>query len=103
MREHRITFRLSDDELAIVDEHRGTRSRTSYLRALIRAGRVVDDSAPATHAESLQLLTALARDRHAQATIALERALRAEGGRSVGDQFRERSDAEELEDILREG
>jgi hypothetical protein len=78
-REHTIKVSLSDAELAILDEHRGSTPRAAYLRRLIQGpGQDV-----ATRSEALGLLTELARDRRTQAVIALARELREGGDQDV--------------------
>ena len=73
-RRHRLVVRLSDDELAQLDElrPRGV-ARAVFVRQLLREPMPVD---VATREEALSLLTSLARDRSVTAAVALERALR---------------------------
>ena len=75
-RPHRVAVRLSDDELARLDElrPRGV-PRATFVRQLLREPAPRD---VATHQEVLGVLTALARDSSVTAAVALERALRAE-------------------------
>ncbi len=64
---------LSKDEMALLDEHRGSSSRAAYLRQLLGQPPL----APvATHAEAVRLLVEQARAGRASAAIALEKALR---------------------------
>jgi hypothetical protein len=79
-REHAIKVSLSDDELAILDEHRGTTTRAAYMRQLLHGPPRNADVA--TRAEAMSILTGLARDGRQQAAVALARELR-EGGDKV--------------------
>lgn len=80
-REHTIKVSLSDAELAILDEHRGSTPRAAYLRRLLQGPGQERDVA--TRSEALGLLTELARDRRTQAVIALARELREGGDQDV--------------------
>jgi hypothetical protein len=75
-RPHTISVRLSDDEMARLDEARPSGvPRAVFMRQLLR------DPAPpdvATHQEVLGVLTSLTRDSSVTAAVALERALREE-------------------------
>ena len=70
-----VTVRLSPEEAAIIDEHRGNATRSAFLRSLIRQGPA-PRPAVASRDEALVILTELARDGKVAAAIALERALR---------------------------
>jgi hypothetical protein len=73
-----VSIRLSPQDVARVDEMRGAGvSRSAFVRELLRQSGPIDEYA--THAESLALLTRLARSGVASAAVALERALRVEG------------------------
>lgn len=74
-RENEVKLRLSDPELARLDElrPRGS-SRAAYLRSLLREPPT--DHQVASREEALAILTSLARDGRVSAAIALERALR---------------------------
>ena len=75
-RQHRVLVRLSDDEVARLDELRPTITpRAVYLRNLLREPPTVKNIAD--HDEVLALLSAQARAGKVAAAIALERALRA--------------------------
>jgi hypothetical protein len=76
-RENHVHVRLTDDELALIDEKRGALSRSAHVRSLLRT--VEPPRTAASYEEALELLTGLARDGNAQAAIALERALRGAG------------------------
>jgi hypothetical protein len=76
-RDCEIKVRLSEDELAIVDEMRNGVSRAAYLRSLIR--RPPDAGEVADRTEALAILSAPAREGRTMAAIALEPALRGEG------------------------
>lgn len=82
-REHEIKVRDDDDELALLDEMRNGVSRAVYLRSLIRRPPEIADVA--SRQESLAILTSLAREGGVSAAIALERALRGDGGGDDGD------------------
>ena len=71
-RPHRVAVRLSDDELARLDElrPRGV-PRATFVRQLLREPAPPD---VATHQEVLGVLTSLARDSSVTAAVALERA-----------------------------
>lgn len=75
-RDRRITIRLSDNEMARLDElkPRGT-TRGAFMRSFLRRTPAEDEIA--SHDESLAILTAQARDGSSTAAVALERALRA--------------------------
>ena len=74
-----ITIRMTPQDVARVDEMRGGGvSRSAFVRELLRQSGPLDEYA--THGESLAILTRLARAGKTSAAIALERALRAEGG-----------------------
>jgi hypothetical protein len=92
MRAERVTVRLSAGELTRVDEFRGSRSRSAYVRELIRSAAPPDDPEP-DHGEAIQLLAQSARDGSVTARVHLERALR-------GDRRKLPSDSE-LERLLR--
>jgi hypothetical protein len=74
-RENEVKIRLSDDELARLNEirPRGV-SRAAYVRSLLRepSGQVE----VASRTEVLAIMSSLARDGRVSAAIALERALR---------------------------
>ena len=72
-----IMVRLSDEELARLDELRPSdTARATYLPQLLQEPPSSD--AVATRSEALGILTRLARDGRVTAAIALERALRGE-------------------------
>jgi hypothetical protein len=75
VRKNDVMVRLSDAELARLDEirPRGS-SRAAFLRSLLR--EPARDAEVASRSEALAILTALARDGRVSAAIALERALR---------------------------
>jgi hypothetical protein len=76
-RDHRIEIKLTDDELAQLDELRPPgMPRAVYLRSLIHKPPEVADVA--SREESLALLTAMSRDGKVTAAIALARELRDE-------------------------
>jgi hypothetical protein len=72
-REHEIKVRLDDDELADLDAMRNGVSRAAFVRSLVRKPPKVSDVAD--RAESLAILTAMARDGKVTAAIALAREL----------------------------
>jgi hypothetical protein len=74
MRPHRIEIKLSDDELARLDELRSHASRALYLRQLLYEPPSATEVA--SHEEVLGLLSEKARGGSVSAAIALERALR---------------------------
>ncbi len=80
-----ITFRAPPGEVARLDEFRGDRTRTAYIRELIRRASPADDDDGPDHAEALQLLAQSARNGSVTAAVALERALRAEPAPSAPD------------------
>jgi hypothetical protein len=80
-REHRITVRLDDEELARLDELRRDVERPVYLRQLLYEPPKRTEIA--AHDESLAILSRLARDGRTSAAIALERALRHHPSRST--------------------
>jgi hypothetical protein len=82
-REHEVKIRLSGSEFEELDELRGGIERAVWLRQAIH--RPPDTTDVATRAESLAILTSLARDGRVSAAIALERALRGEDGAGDGD------------------
>ncbi|MBA2512779.1 MAG: hypothetical protein H0V26_00390 [Solirubrobacterales bacterium] len=88
-RSNRVVVQLGDDELAKVDELRGATTRSAFFRALLRGAGVSGGGEVASHAEALEILTALARDGKMPAAIALERALRARDPELAADPFRE--------------
>ena len=67
---------LSDAEVAVLDEHRGSAPRATYLRRVHGPSKEED---VASRAEAMAILTRLARDGKQQAAVALARELR-EGG-----------------------
>ena len=73
-RPHTISIRLSNDEMARLDElrPRGV-ARAVFVRQLLREPAPPD---VATREEALGLLTSLARDRSVTTAVALKRALR---------------------------
>jgi hypothetical protein len=68
---------LSDAEVAVLDELRGSAPRATYLRQLLHGPPKEEDVASRT--EALAILTRLAREGKQQAACALARELR-EGG-----------------------
>jgi hypothetical protein len=68
-RDHKVLVSLNDDELAVLDEHRGGTPRAAYLRRLLHGPPKTIDVA--TRGEAMALLTALAREGRTQAVIAL--------------------------------
>jgi hypothetical protein len=76
-REHHVMVVLSDAEVAVLDEHRGSAPRATYLRRLLHGPSKEEDVA--SRAEAMAILTRLARDGKQQAAVALARELR-EGG-----------------------
>jgi hypothetical protein len=76
-RQNDVLVRLSDSELARLDELRpaGT-PRATFMRSLLR--EPANEEEIATRAEVLAILSRLARDGRVAAAIALERALRDE-------------------------
>jgi Arc/MetJ-type ribon-helix-helix transcriptional regulator len=81
-----VTFRLSDHELATIDELRPAKvSRSEFVRRLLRHAEPYSDEL--THEESMRLLADSARAGSVPAQIALERALRATAKKEdeVGD------------------
>jgi hypothetical protein len=83
-RENKVDVRrLSEDELALIDEMRNGISRAAYLRSLIRKPPETTDVADRT--EALAILTGLAREGRTSAAIALERALRGTDSGDDGD------------------
>ncbi len=76
-REHHVMVVLSDAEVAVLDEHRGSAPRATYLRRLLHEPSKEQDVA--SRAEALAILTRLARDGKTQAACVLARELR-EGG-----------------------
>jgi hypothetical protein len=74
-RENEVKLRLSDGELARLDELRPSgASRAAYVRSILR--EPTSQAEVASRSEALAILTALARDGRVSAAIALERALR---------------------------
>ena len=74
-RDNEVKVRLSDDELARLDELRPPgASRAGFVRSPLR--EPPKDGDVASRGEALAILTALARDGRVSAAIALERALR---------------------------
>lgn len=86
---NRLVMRLDDEELAKVDSLRGALSRPAYMRRLLRDAGALARGDVASHGESLELLTALARDGRTPAAVALERALRSTDNEQEGDAFDE--------------
>ena len=84
-RPHRVAVRLSDNELARLDElrPRGV-PRATFVRQLLRSPAPPD---VASRDEALGLLTSLARDRSVTAAVALERALREDAVPDPWEQF----------------
>jgi hypothetical protein len=76
-REHHVMVVLSDAEVAVLDEYRGSAPRATYLRRLLHGPSKQQDVA--SRAEAMAILTRLARDGKQQAAVALARELR-EGG-----------------------
>ena len=76
-RTHEVMVRLDDDEVAVLDEHRGALPRAVYMRRLLHEPAKEPDVA--SRAEALAILTRLARDGKQQAACALAKELR-EGG-----------------------
>jgi hypothetical protein len=72
-----IHLRLSGDDVELLDGARGTQTRSSFLRSLIRQAAAEDHSAPADRGEAIAILSEMARAGKVAAAIALERALRA--------------------------
>jgi hypothetical protein len=73
-REHAVKVSLNSDELARLDQARGSTERAVYLRTLLY--EPPDVSEVASHKEALALLSRLARAGGTAAAVALERALR---------------------------
>ena len=82
-RTHQVMVVLNDAELAVLDEHRGSAPRATYLRRLLHGPPPEPDVA--TRSEAMSLLTRLAREGRTQAAIALARELREGGERDVVD------------------
>jgi hypothetical protein len=81
-RDHALKVRLSEAELARLDEMRGPTSRAEDLRRLLESPPPKGDP---THNEALQILYGLAKDGRVGAAVALERALRAADPSEDGD------------------
>jgi hypothetical protein len=75
-RDNFVKVSLSEQELARLDEMRGSEERAVFVRRLLQAPP--DGSEVATRSEALAILSRLARDGRVTAAIALERALRDE-------------------------
>jgi hypothetical protein len=83
-RPHAVKVTLTDNEVALLDEHRPSGlSRPAYFRTLLN--KPLRDADVASRQESLAMLTALARDGGVAAAIALERATRAAPSEGSGD------------------
>ena len=68
-RTHDVMVRLDDREVAVLDEHRGSAARATYLRRLLHGPSKEEDVA--SRAQAMAILTRLARDGKQQAAVAL--------------------------------
>jgi len=59
-REHHVMLVLSDAEVAVLDEHRGSAPRATYLRRWLHGPSKEEDLA--SRAEAMAIVTRLARD-----------------------------------------
>ena len=85
-RENELKIRLTDDEIARLDELRPRgMTRAAFVRSLLR--RPQREVEVASRAEALSILTGLARDGRVSAAIALERALREDDSLSEDDEL----------------
>lgn len=75
-RDHEVSVRLDDDELAQLDEIRNGISRAAYLRSLIL--KPPDSSDVATRHEALGILTSMARDGKVTPAVELAKLLKGE-------------------------
>lgn len=66
-RSHDIMVRLDDREVAVLDEHRGSTPRATYLRRLLH--EAPKEQEVASRAEAMAILTRLARDGKTQAAL----------------------------------
>jgi hypothetical protein len=80
-RPHAIKLTLSDHELAVLDERRGSVTRAEYIRRLLTTASLRLEVA--RRDEVLAILTELVRDRRVAAAIALEKALRSDGDTDI--------------------
>jgi hypothetical protein len=78
-----ITIRLRPQDVARVDEMRGSVSRSGYVRQLLRTSGPVEEIP--TRLESLQLLAESARSGKVAAQVALARELRDGANHSIMD------------------
>jgi hypothetical protein len=82
-RQNQVMVRLTDAELARLDEHRGGPSRAGYVRSLLREPPT--DKGIADRREVLALLSEQARAGKVAAAIALVRALKDEDEPTIDD------------------
>jgi hypothetical protein len=76
-RTHDAMLRLDDREVSVLDEHRGSTPRATYLRRLLH--EPPKEQEVASRAEAMAIFTRLARDGKTQAACVLATELR-EGG-----------------------
>jgi hypothetical protein len=77
-RTNRLMLRVTDEELAKVDELRAGLTRSAFVRRLLADADAAKASDVASRDEALAILTAMARDGKTQAAIALARLLAGE-------------------------
>ena len=75
-RKNRVEVRLTDEEVARLDELRAGGSRSAAVRSLIWGADGAAVGPEPTHGEILRILAAMARDGKVAAAVAAERALR---------------------------
>jgi hypothetical protein len=73
-RRHDIMVRLDDREVAVLDEHRGSTPRATYMRRLLH--EPPKEQEVASRAQAMAILTRLARDGNTQAACVHARELR---------------------------
>ncbi|MEK6251854.1 MAG: hypothetical protein AABM43_07905 [Actinomycetota bacterium] len=87
-RQNEIRVRLSDDEIAQLDELKPPgMPRAVYVRSLVHGAPEVTDVA--TREEALAILTAMAREGRVSAAIELARVLRGDAASSSADPLAE--------------
>jgi hypothetical protein len=95
-RDLNVRVRLSEAEMARLDEFRGRMTRAAYLRRLLQGSPPEDDP---SHLDSVRILYVLAKEGKVGAAVGLERALRE---RTALRNEPPAYDPEELERLLEE-
>lgn len=73
-----VHVRLSADDVEVLDEARGSMTRSAFIRSLVRRSAAGERSTGADRGEAIEILSEMARSGKVAAAVALERALRDE-------------------------